>query len=113
MIVHVLVRLRGAGIIIVYLCRNFAEKDLAQIQFVYPEAYILRQEKNIPGINDKLKYLLTIQCTDNEGEIGGVVKRLATGKGLMPAVLVKRINTINERLLNIVSEHHKVSWDLL
>ena len=94
------------------VCRNFEKKNLGQIKFVYPEAFIFRQQKNIPGTIDKSEfsqYQLIVECTANEGENGGMVKKVPVGKRLEPTAFVKRKNKFNENLLNIVINHHKVS----
>ena len=95
-----------------FLCRNFELKHLAQIKFVYPDAYIFRQEQNVRSFtNQSSQHQLTIECTSHKGmdnEEEGVMKPLPAGKGLQFSSLVKRKRLLHQRLQQIAIEHHKV-----
>ena len=88
-------------------------KHLAQMKTVYPEAFIFRQERNIPGTYDLKQYQqyqLTVEASSHVGQaeqqnVGGA----STFKGLLPQVLVGRRRHFHKNMLQIVVEHHKVS----
>ncbi len=95
-----------------FLCRNFELKHLAQMKFVYPDAYIFRQEQNVRSYtNQSSQHQLTIECTSHKGmdsEEEYVLKPLPAGKGLQFSSLVKRKRLFHQKLQQIAIEHHKV-----
>lgn len=77
---------RAASWCEVFLCswlfyRQFEERNVGQIQTVYPAAYSLRQEKNIPtfgsGSQKRSDYQLTIEPVLREGVYWAVVHLLS------------------------------------
>nr|XP_056718717.1 DNA replication factor Cdt1 [Euleptes europaea] len=79
--------------------RQFEEQNVGQIKAVYPAAYTLRQEKNIPTFSSgglkRSDYHLTI-----EPVVGG-------GEKLSASRLLERQKVFHRNLVNIVKEHHK------
>ncbi|XP_060109847.1 DNA replication factor Cdt1 [Heteronotia binoei] len=79
--------------------KQFEERNLGQIKTVYPAAYVLRQEKNIPTFSSgglkRSDYQLTIEPVLGEGE------KLSASR------LLERQKVFNGNLVNVVKEHHK------
>ena len=96
--------------------RKYENRNLGQMETVYPRAYIFRQEKNIPGIYDKKtyeSYQLTVECNaredgreEGEGEEGEKEK---TNAVLDSSALLRRKKVFNMNLREITRRHHKVS----
>ncbi|XP_047458178.1 DNA replication factor Cdt1 [Mugil cephalus] len=89
--------------------KQFEEKCVGQIKTVFPEAYIFRQEKNIPTFNSSIKkgsYQLTVDpiipCDQNEARPVMSASRL-----------LERRHTFHSNLISIVKRHHKVFLSLL
>ena len=80
---------------------------------VYPNAFVFRQEKNIPGVYDRKKYesyQLTVECNvreDGRGE-GGEGGGGSSGGFLDSSALLRRRKYFNKNLIEIVKKHHKV-----
>ena len=97
--------------------RKYENRNLAQMETVYPRAYIFRQEKNIPGVYDKRtyeSYQLTVECNaredgreEKEGEEEGEKEK--TNAVLDSSALLRRKNVFNMNLRDITRRHHKVS----
>ena len=102
-------------LLFISLCRTFELKHLGQMKTVYPEAFIFRQEKNIPGTYDLKQYQqyqLTVEASSHVGQAGQDVAGASSAsfKGLLPQVLVGRRRHFHKNLLQVVVEHHKVSY---
>ena len=98
--------------------RKYENRNLAQMKTVYPNAFIFRQEKNIPGIYDRKtyeSYQLTVECNGcedgrNEGgsEEGKDVKVDKSNAVLDSSALLRRRKVFNKNLGEITRQHHKV-----
>ena len=106
--------------------RKYENRNLAQMDTVYPKAFVFRQEKNIPGIYDHKtyeSYQLTVEC--NVREDGREEKRECNvredgreeeGRGeqekvnlvLDSSALLRRRKVFNKNLCEITRRHHKV-----
>ncbi|XP_077165979.1 DNA replication factor Cdt1 [Paroedura picta] len=79
--------------------KQFEERNMGQIQTVYPAAYRLCQEKNNPTFSSgglkRSDYQLTVEPVLGEGE------KLSASR------LLERQKVFHRSLLNIVKEHHK------
>ncbi|KAL8195080.1 UNVERIFIED_CONTAM: hypothetical protein K2H54_046400 [Gekko kuhli] len=79
--------------------KQFEERNVGQIQTVYPAAYVLRQEKNLPTFSSgglkRSDYQLTIEPVVGEGE------KLSASR------LLERQKVFHRNLVNVVKEHHK------
>lgn len=100
------------------LCRKYENRNLAQMETVYPKAFIFRQEKNIPGIYDQRtyeSYQLTVECNVQEDGRGEettakeeAVKEEKRNAVLDSSALVRRRKVFNKNLNEITRRHHKV-----
>ncbi|KAI5088581.1 DNA replication factor Cdt1 isoform X1, partial [Silurus meridionalis] len=84
--------------------KRFEESHIGQIKTVFPSAYVLRQEKNIPTFSSTLKkstYQLTVEPLIDEGTHGVRPVLSATR-------LLERRSTFHQNLVEIVKGHHKV-----
>ncbi|XP_054856252.1 DNA replication factor Cdt1 [Eublepharis macularius] len=79
--------------------KQFEEQNVGQIKAVYPAAYTLRQEKNIPTFSSgglkRCDYQLTIEPVVGEGE------------KLSASCQLQRQKVFNRNLVHVVKEHHK------
>ncbi|XP_067905339.1 DNA replication factor Cdt1 [Heterodontus francisci] len=85
--------------------KQFEERNVGQIQTVYPSAYKFRQEKGIPTWNDSLKrsrYQLTLDPVFKGGENSDGHKQLTASR------LLLRRRIFSRNLINIVKQYHKV-----
>lgn len=92
--------------VFVFLFRTFELKDIAKIKTVFPDAFIFRQEKNIPGIYGREKYAeyqLTVEGTDKDE-----LSSARAGTTLEITTLMRRREDFRKNLINIVMQHHKV-----
>ncbi|KAJ0066883.1 hypothetical protein NL108_004862 [Boleophthalmus pectinirostris] len=83
--------------------KRFEESHVGQIRTVFPEAYTLRQEKNIPTFNNGIKkgsYQLTVEpvITCDEGELRTT---------LTATRLLERRHIFHHNLVSLVKQHHK------
>lgn len=80
---------------------------MAQMKTVHPNAFVFRQEKNIPGIYDRRRYeqyQLTIECVPEDGAVGS--------RGCLgPTALVQRRKVFHHNLTKIVRKHHQVALE--
>ncbi|KAF4094393.1 hypothetical protein AMELA_G00014560 [Ameiurus melas] len=84
--------------------KRFEESHMGQIKTVYPSAYTLRQEKNIPTFSATAKkstYQLTVEPLIEE-ETNGARPVLSATR------LLERRRAFRQNLLEIVKGHHKV-----
>uniref|UniRef100_W5U6N2 DNA replication factor Cdt1 n=1 Tax=Ictalurus punctatus TaxID=7998 RepID=W5U6N2_ICTPU len=84
--------------------KRFEESHVGQIKTVYPSAYTLRQEKNIPTFSATVKkstYQLTVEPLIEE-ETNGARPVLSATR------LLERRRAFHQNLLEIVKGHHKV-----
>nr|XP_057913350.1 DNA replication factor Cdt1 [Doryrhamphus excisus] len=85
--------------------KRFQEHHVGQMMAVFPEAYTLRQEKNIPTFNNCVKkgsYQLTVEPVIIHGQQEG-------GRPVLTASnLLARRRTFHQKLVSIVKHHHKV-----
>ncbi|XP_047678221.1 DNA replication factor Cdt1 [Tachysurus fulvidraco] len=84
--------------------KRFEESHIGQIKTVFPSAYILRQEKNIPTFNTTVKksnFQLTLEPVIEE-ETNGTRPILSATR------LVERRSIFNQNLVEIVKGHHKI-----
>nr|XP_060644250.1 DNA replication factor Cdt1 [Anolis sagrei ordinatus] len=79
--------------------KQFEERNVGQIKTVFPDSYILRQEKNVPtfgsGGPKKSDYQLTFEPL------------LEAGEKLSASRLMERRKVFSRNLVNIVKSHHK------
>ncbi|XP_008121788.2 DNA replication factor Cdt1 isoform X1 [Anolis carolinensis] len=79
--------------------KQFEERNVGQIKTVFPESYILRQEKNVPtfrsGGPKQSDYQLTFEPV------------LEAGEKLSASRLMERRKVFSRNLVNIVKSHHK------
>ncbi|XP_042371831.1 DNA replication factor Cdt1-like, partial [Plectropomus leopardus] len=84
--------------------KRFEESQVGQIKTVFPEAYVFRQEKNIPTFNSSIKkgsYQLTVEpVTPSDQKDGRPV--------LSASCLLERRRIFHLNLVSIVKQHHKV-----
>lgn len=83
--------------------KRFEENHVGQIKAVFPEAFTLRQEKNIPTFNSSIKkgtYQLTVEPTIvcDEGELRPT---------LTATRLLERRHIFHHNLVSLVKQHHK------
>ncbi|KAK7901460.1 hypothetical protein WMY93_018229 [Mugilogobius chulae] len=83
--------------------KRFEESHVGQIRTVFPEAYTLRQEKNIPTFNSSIKkgsYQLTVEpfIVSDEGELRPT---------LTATRLLERRRIFHHNLVSLVKQHHK------
>lgn len=83
--------------------KHFEESHIGQIKTVFPEAYTLRQEKNIPTFNSSIKngsYQLTVEpiihCDERKA-----------WPVLTASCLLERRHIFHYNLVSIVKQHHK------
>ncbi|XP_009952485.1 PREDICTED: DNA replication factor Cdt1, partial [Leptosomus discolor] len=84
--------------------RQFEERHVGQIKAVYPTAYRLRQEKNIPTFSHGVKksdYQLTLEPVLGEEEKVNGRPHLSASR------LLERRKEFSRNLVNIVKQHHK------
>ncbi|KAM9493369.1 DNA replication factor Cdt1 isoform 1-T1 [Clarias gariepinus] len=84
--------------------KRFEESHIGQIKTVYPSAYVLRQEKNIPTFSATVKkssYQLTVEPLIEE-ETNGIRPILSATR------LLERRRVFHQNLVDIVKGHHKV-----
>ncbi|XP_026802547.1 DNA replication factor Cdt1 isoform X2 [Pangasianodon hypophthalmus] len=84
--------------------KRFEESHIGQIKTVYPSAYTLRQEKNIPTFSATVKkstYQLTVEPLIEE-ETNGTRPILSATR------LLERRRMFHQNLVEIVKGHHKV-----
>ncbi|TSK20073.1 DNA replication factor Cdt1 [Bagarius yarrelli] len=84
--------------------KRFEEPHIGQIKTVYPSAYTLRQEKNIPTFSSTVKkstYQLTVEPIVEE-ETNGTRPILSATR------LLERRRLFHQKLVEIVKGHHKV-----
>ncbi|KAF5895554.1 DNA replication factor Cdt1 [Clarias magur] len=84
--------------------KRFEESHIGQIKTVYPSAYVMRQEKNIPTFSATVKksaYQLTVEPLIEEGTSG-------TRPILSATRLLERRRVFHQNLVEIVKGHHKV-----
>ncbi|XP_033468613.1 DNA replication factor Cdt1 [Epinephelus lanceolatus] len=84
--------------------KRFEESQISQIKTVFPEAYIFRQEKNIPTFNSSIKkgsYQLTVEpvIPSDQNEVR---------PALSASRLLERRRIFHLNLVSIVKQHHKV-----
>ncbi|KAM6997220.1 LOW QUALITY PROTEIN: DNA replication factor Cdt1 [Tautogolabrus adspersus] len=84
--------------------KRFEENHVGQIKTVFPEAYTLRQEKNIPTFNNSMKkgcHQLTVEpvLPSDQNEVRPV---------LSASCLLDRRRVFHQNLVSIVKQHHKV-----
>ena len=112
--------------VVYFLARKYEVQNLGQLKTVHPDAFIFRQENNIPGMYGRKKYesyQLTIECNVNERrrpkreegeeeeEGEGKEDRRGNGKkGLYSSDLLKRRKYFNQNLTELVNTHHKVRY---
>uniref|UniRef100_A0A3B3ZST1 CDT1 Geminin-binding domain-containing protein n=1 Tax=Periophthalmus magnuspinnatus TaxID=409849 RepID=A0A3B3ZST1_9GOBI len=80
--------------------KRFEENHVGQIKTVFPEAYTLRQEKNIPTFNQSIKkgsYQLTVEPLD----LSQVRPTLTATR------LLERRHIFHHNLVSLVKRHHK------
>lgn len=103
-----------------FLCnlhRKYENRNLAQMETVYPKSYIFRQEKNIPGVYDRKtyeSYQLTVECNvcedgSEKGE-GEEMKADKSNAILNSSALLRRRKVFNKNLGEITRRHHKVPF---
>ncbi|XP_067383667.1 DNA replication factor Cdt1 isoform X3 [Channa argus] len=84
--------------------KRFEESCVGQIKTVFPEAYTLRQEKNIPTFNSSIKkgsYQLTVEPI--------IVSDQKEARPILSAsLLLERRHAFHLNLVSIVKQHHKV-----
>ncbi|MCJ8747424.1 hypothetical protein PDJAM_G00153310 [Pangasius djambal] len=84
--------------------KRFEESHIGQIKTVYPSAYTLRQEKNIPTFSATVKkstYQLTVEPLIEE-ETNGTRPILSATR------LLERRRVFQQNLVEVVKGHHKV-----
>ncbi|KFU85759.1 DNA replication factor Cdt1, partial [Chaetura pelagica] len=84
--------------------RQFEERHVGQIKAVYPAAYRLRQERNIPTFGNgrkKSDYQLTLEPVLGEEEKADGRPHLSASR------LLQRRKEFHRNLVNIVKQHHK------
>ncbi|KAK3509916.1 hypothetical protein QTP70_019397 [Hemibagrus guttatus] len=84
--------------------KRFEESHIGQIKTVYPSAYTLRQERNIPTFSSTVKkstYQLTVEPVIEE-ETNGTRPILSATR------LLERRRIFHQNLVEIVKGHHKV-----
>ncbi|KAM9228102.1 DNA replication factor Cdt1 [Leptosomus discolor] len=84
--------------------KQFEERHVGQIKAVYPTAYRLRQEKNIPTFSHGVKksdYQLTLEPVLGEEEKVNGRPHLSASR------LLERRKEFSRNLVNIVKQHHK------
>ncbi|XP_074957268.1 DNA replication factor Cdt1 [Phalacrocorax aristotelis] len=84
--------------------KQFEERHVGQIKAVYPDSYIMRQEKNIPTFSSGVKksdYQLTLEPVLGEEE------KVDGRPHLSASRLLERRKEFNRNLVNIVKQHHK------
>lgn len=94
--------------------RKYENRNLAQMETVYPKSYIFRQEKNIPGVYDRKtyeSYQLTVECNvcedgSEKGE-GEEMKADKSNAILNSSALLRRRKVFNKNLGEITRRHHK------
>jgi len=88
--------------------KNFEEKAVGQIKTITPDAYSLRQEKNVPAYGQKVHgYQLTIEPKLN---ITAAEAKSHTKEGkpvFTASMLLKRKQDFKRNLLDQVMQHHK------
>ena len=93
--------------------RKYENRNLAQMDTVYPKAFVFRQEKNIPGIYDHKRYesyQLTVECNVREDgrEEEGRGEQEKVNLVLDSSALLRRRKVFNKNLCEITRRHHKV-----
>lgn len=97
------------------LRRNFTENHLAQIKYLYPDAYNFQQKKMLnPGSHTKYDYYQLV-IIPNVQPVLAELKALATNENIVksadaklmnPQVMIKRQQTFNNLLLDRVKSEH-------
>ncbi|KAM8858660.1 DNA replication factor Cdt1 [Spinachia spinachia] len=87
--------------------KRFEESHVGQIKTVFPEAFMFRQEKNVPTFNSSLKG--RCQLTVEPVLLGCTGARPV----LSASCLLERRQVFHLNLVSIVKEHHKVFLSLL
>ncbi|KAM3842996.1 uncharacterized protein cdt1 [Diretmus argenteus] len=83
--------------------KRFEESHMGQIKTVFPDAYIFRQEKNIPTFSSNVKkgsYQLTVEPADHHDP-------KETRPVLSASRLLERRQVFHQNLVSIVKQHHK------
>uniref|UniRef100_A0A3Q3JQQ2 CDT1 Geminin-binding domain-containing protein n=1 Tax=Monopterus albus TaxID=43700 RepID=A0A3Q3JQQ2_MONAL len=82
--------------------KRFEESHVGQIKTVFPQAYMFRQEKNIPSFSSSIKkgsYQLTVEPGIHQKNVRPV---------LSASHLLERRQIFHLNLVSIVKQHHKV-----
>ncbi|CAL1532299.1 unnamed protein product [Lymnaea stagnalis] len=92
--------------------KNFEEKAVAQIKTVVPDAYIFRQEKNIPSLLQQTNgYQLTIEPNLQSEEASNSSKECPKTSGGKPvfsaSMLIKRKRWFSNNLIAYLKQLHK------
>ncbi|KAM3606789.1 uncharacterized protein V6R79_023298 [Siganus canaliculatus] len=89
--------------------KRFEESHMGQIKAVFPQAYVFRQEKNVPTFSNSIKkgsYQLTVEPV--------IVSDQKQARPILSAsCLLDRRHIFHQNLVSIVKQHHKVFLSLL